>query len=240
MILSLRGSCILSNHSLHILYPIHLPLGKGKPKTIGSEKFAAWESVSIATGESMKPQELAKYKYHIDMGGGGGTTWSGTIEKLAMPGLLFHHVTPMKDYIHDHLKAWKHYIPVSADLKDLKQKFLWAEAHPQEAKKIADAATDFMKELGTPQGFEKLYEQDFVEPIRRVIEAYQPVSIAHFQSSQADILHSPDKASKLNSKSWRIVLEALDTDFFPVMECTGTVSRNQCLWKLSEQEIKAW
>ena len=188
----------------------------------------------------MKPQELAKYKYHIDMGGGGGTTWSGTIEKLAMPGLLFHHVTPMKDYIHDHLKPWIHYIPVSADLKDLKQKFDWAQAHPQEAKHIADASTEFMKELGTPQGFEKLYEQDFVEPLRRVIEAYQPVSIAQFQTSQADRLYSPDKTSKVNSKSWRKVLEALDTDFLPVMECTGTASRNQCLWKLSEQEIKAW
>mmetsp|Transcript_28707 Transcript_28707/g.58554 ORF Transcript_28707/g.58554 Transcript_28707/m.58554 type:complete len:443 (-) Transcript_28707:605-1933(-) len=46
-----------------------------------------------AAGESMPLEELAKYKYHIDIGGGGGTTWSGTLEKLALPGLLFHHVT---------------------------------------------------------------------------------------------------------------------------------------------------
>ena len=241
-ILISRGSqCISSSTTLHL--SISQP-GGGKPKTIGSEKFAAWESVSVATGESMKPQELAKYKYHIDMGGGGGTTWSGTIEKLAMPGLLFHHVTPTKDYIHDHLKAWKHYIPVSADLKDLKQKFDWVEAHPQEAKRIANASTEFMKELGTPQGFEKIYEQDFVEPLRRVIEAYQPVSTAHFQSSQADRLHSSDRTSKLNSKSWRNVLEALDTEdqFKPVMECTGTASRKQCILKpeLTHEVIQRW
>jgi hypothetical protein len=126
-------------------------------------------------------------------------------------------------------------------LKDLKQKFDWAESHPIEAMKIANAATEFMKELGKPQGFEKLYEQNFVEPLRRVIEAYQPVSIAQFQSSQADRLHSPDKIAKFNSKSWRKVLEALDTDFLPVMECTGTATgRNKCLVKLSHQEIKAW
>lgn len=47
---------------------------------------------------------------------------TGTVEKLAMPGLLFHHVSPTKDYIHDRLKPWKHYIPVRPDLKDLKAK----------------------------------------------------------------------------------------------------------------------
>ena len=50
---------------------------------------------------------LAQYKYHINPGGGGGSTWSGTIVKLAMPGLLFHHyLTPTKDYFHDWLVPW--------------------------------------------------------------------------------------------------------------------------------------
>ena len=46
----------------------------------------------------MNLEELAHYKYQIDIGGGGGTTWTGTIQKMAMPGLLFHHITPTKDY----------------------------------------------------------------------------------------------------------------------------------------------
>jgi len=44
--------------------------------------------------------------------------------------------------------GWRYYFLVS-----------WChvpEAHPQEAKRIADAGTDFMRELGTPQGFGKL------------------------------------------------------------------------------------
>ena len=156
----------------------------------------------------MKPQELAKYKYHIDMGGGGGTTWSGTIEKLAMPGLLFHHVTPMKDYIHDHLKAWIHYIPVSADLKDLKQKFDWAQAHPQEAKRIADAATEFMKELGTPQGFGRIYKQDFVQPLQRVIDAYQPVSLLRTYGGKGSAV--VDVLAQLESSG-----------YVPILGCSG-------------------
>ena len=35
-----------------------------------------WESIGVATGESMTMLELAKYKYHIDLGGAGGTTWT--------------------------------------------------------------------------------------------------------------------------------------------------------------------
>jgi hypothetical protein len=47
-----------------------------------------------AAGEAMDLETLGTYKYHIDLGGGGGTTWSGTLEKLGLPGLLFHHITP--------------------------------------------------------------------------------------------------------------------------------------------------
>lgn len=61
-----------------------------------------------AAGEGMSLETLGQYKYHIDLGGGGGTTWSGVIEKLGLPGMLFHHVTPTKDYFHDKLKPWMH------------------------------------------------------------------------------------------------------------------------------------
>lgn len=80
-----------------------------------------------------------------------GTTWSGTLEKMAMPGVLFHHETPTKvkkiifilycitlqrfltsqfptkDYIHDRMKAWVHYVPIQEDLSDLYEKYQWAE-----------------------------------------------------------------------------------------------------------------
>ena len=106
-------------------YPSH----GGTFPTLGSSKYSAWESVGIAVGERMPLSDLARYKYHIDLGGGGGTTWSGTIDKLAMPGLLFHHLTPTKDYFHDRLIPWKHYVPVSEDLSDLKSKYDWVESH---------------------------------------------------------------------------------------------------------------
>ena len=42
-------------------------------------------------GERINAFNMSKYKYQIDLGGGGGTSWEGTICKLRMPGVLFHH-----------------------------------------------------------------------------------------------------------------------------------------------------
>ena len=185
---------------------------QGISPTIGSSTYSAWESVGIAVGEHMSLSDLAQYKYHIDLGGGGGTTWSGTIDKLAMPGLLFHHVTPMKDYFHDRLVPWKHYVPVSEDLSDLKSKYDWAESHPHEARRISDAGTQFMREIGTLEGFGRMFEGDFVEPLRKVIEAYVPIS------------------SLRPGQTWRDVLQSVGKDYhiLPTMVCKGQDPYQKC------------
>ena len=149
-------------------------------------------------------KDLAKHKYLIDIGGGGGTTWTGTSSKLPMPGLLFHHITPTKDYFHDRIKPFVHYVPISPDLSDLKEKFDWAETHSDSAKQISDKATDFMRYLGTPEGFGHFFQEDFLEPVRKIIEAYQPISSTH------------------PGKSWRDVLEPPEgSDMVRVLECRG-------------------
>mmetsp|Transcript_18019 Transcript_18019/g.32746 ORF Transcript_18019/g.32746 Transcript_18019/m.32746 type:complete len:583 (+) Transcript_18019:50-1798(+) len=157
-----------------------------------------------AVGQRIELEELAKYKYHLDIGGGGGTTWSGTIQKLAMPGLLFHHLTPTKDYIHDYMKPWRHYIPVASDLRDLKQKYKWAESHPQAAKLIASNASALMRHLGTPEGFGKMFQEVFVEPVQRIIEAYS--------------------VSDHPGRPWREVIKEMEGQYgilTPVLRCTG-------------------
>jgi len=93
-----------------------------------------------------------------------------------MPGLLLHHITPTKDYIHDHLLPWMHYVPVQSDLSDLMDKLDWAETHPAEARKIAETATEFMRQMGTPEGYNNLFVEDVVKPLKGVIEAYVPGS----------------------------------------------------------------
>jgi len=132
----------------------------------------------------MSLEELAQYKYHIDIGGGGGTTWTGTITKLAMPGLLFHHITPTTDYIHDYkMKPWIHYVPIKADLSDLREKYEWAESHPEVAEMIASQGSELVRHWASIEGFGEMYQDVFVDQIRQVIEAYQPVSTTNPNSN---------------------------------------------------------
>mmetsp|Transcript_32904 Transcript_32904/g.55942 ORF Transcript_32904/g.55942 Transcript_32904/m.55942 type:complete len:576 (-) Transcript_32904:221-1948(-) len=196
----------------------------GKKPTVGSAEYSMWESVGIATGQPMWSKELAHYKYHIDLAGGGGTTWTGTVDKLAMPGLLFHHLSPTKDYIHDRLKPWKHYIPVRPDLKDLKAKFEWAEAHPTQARIISETGTAFMRNLGTLEGFGQMYDEVMVEPLRRTIEAYQPVSKTNPEMS-----------------SWKELFDSIEGNMEePVIECTGLSSGRFSCKMVQNQSVLNW
>ena len=136
-----------------------------------------FEDVGIpAIGEYITLEEQGMYKYHIDIGGGGGTTWNGLLTKLGLPGMLFHHMTPTKDYIHDKLKPWVHYVPVRGDLSDLKARYEWAESHPDEAKAISHRATEFARSLGTPEGMQEMYEEFWERPFHQIVEAYQPIA----------------------------------------------------------------
>ena len=198
-----------------------------KTRTQGSKQYKKWEDIDMATGEYLGSEQLLHYKYHIDLGGGGGTTWSGTIIKLALPGLLFHHVTPAKDYIHDYMKPMVHYVPIKEDLSDLKEKFEWAESHPDEAKKISDEATKLMRYLTSEEGFREMYQQRIVEPLKQVINAYQPLSVAHFPTTHAERLRTPNK-----STSWKDVKKAIaqiegEGTLRPVIECAHSI--NACI-----------
>ena len=121
-----------------------------------------------------------------------------------MPGLLFHHMTPTKDYIHDWMEPWVHYVPVRSDLRDLHRKFEWAEEHPEEAKKIADEGTKLMRYLTMQGGFQDLFEKDMVQPLKRVVEAYQPVKT-------------------IGWRTWREALRRIEGDdtFVPLLKCNG-------------------
>jgi hypothetical protein len=133
---------------------------------------------------TMSAEELSRYKYHIDLGGAGGTTWTGTLEKLAMPGLLFHHETPAKDWYYDSLQAWHHYVPIRTDLSDLKKRYRWAEANQEEARAIAERGTAFAKSFFSYHNLQKVYERYFGESgvLSNIVDAYENQENATLES----------------------------------------------------------
>ena len=111
---------------------------------------------------------------HLDLGGGGGTTWDGTIRKLMLPGVLFHHETPSKDWFYDELKPWVHYIPIDMTLENLHKKYLWAEANREEAQKIARQGQEFVKNMRTKEWMDETYDKYFVRQLGEIVNSYQP------------------------------------------------------------------
>jgi hypothetical protein len=178
-----------------------------------------------AAGEYMDLETLATYKYHIDIGGGGGTTWSGTLEKLVLPGVLFHHVTPTKDYFHDLLVPYVHYIPVKDDLSDLREKYEWAESHPQQAKQIANAGTELVASFGTVEGFMALYSRFYEEPLRQVVEAYVPLRQHQQQQQEEDGTEEKEDGQEKEGPlvvDWQTAMVQLsDEELRPIMQCRG-------------------
>ena len=116
--------------------------------------------------------DYAQYKYLLDLGGGGGTSWKTTFWALGMPGVLFHHKTPMKDSFYGKIEAWKHYIPVSTDLSDLDKQLNWAKSNPGECEKISKRASAFVKYMMSAEGLKEHARETFIEPMSKFIQAY--------------------------------------------------------------------
>jgi hypothetical protein len=128
--------------------------------------------VEVVSQFAMTPNEMATFKYQIDLGGGSGTAWRGTISKLKFPGLLFHHETPYKDWFYDEMKPMEHYVPIDWSLSDLKSQHEWAEKNPYEAKKIAEKATSLFKYMMSEEYMERIYQELFVDYLGNVVINY--------------------------------------------------------------------
>jgi len=187
--------------------------------------YKEWEALGFVTGEPMDLPALAKFRYQIDLGGAGGTDLAGTLQKLALPGLLFHHMTATKDFLHDWMTPWVHYVPVASDLSDLKDKLAWAESHQDRAKQISDAGTKLVRYLTGPEGLKDMFERAMLAPLRSAVAAYQPLAT--------------ELLDHKGGGSWAEVIEHMEGKgaVFPVLTCTG-ISTDTCTQVKVQKEKK--
>jgi len=145
------------------------------PKSKDDKRLDAFlERGFPVTGDTIEADAQSRYKYLIDFGGGGGTTWRGTLTKLKMPGLLFHHSTPFVDWFYeDYLQDRVNCLFVNWDLSNLKEQYDWAESHPEEAKRIAEQGTKLATYLFSSAYMSKLYDNLFVNYLKEVVNAYK-------------------------------------------------------------------
>ncbi|KAL4712826.1 hypothetical protein ACJJTC_011896 [Scirpophaga incertulas] len=89
------------------------------------------------------------YKYQINI--------DGTVAAYRMPyllaggGMVMKQDSPYYEHFYKQLNAWEHYVPVSRDLSDLKERVLWARKNDDKAKIIANNARNFANNYLLPQ-----------------------------------------------------------------------------------------
>jgi Glycosyl transferase family 90 len=128
----------------------------------------------LVTDDYIIPYNMSQYRYQIDIAGGGGTTWDGTITKLLMPGILFHHETPFQDWFYADMIPWEHYIPILDDLSDLYSKYQWAEQQQylDIVRNISIRSTQFARYLLSEAYMNATYQSLYVDYLGSLIRAY--------------------------------------------------------------------
>ena len=156
------------------------------------DRFVLGAKFGVDAETPTSGEELARFKYQLDLGGWGGTSWTGTLHKLSMPGVLFHHETSMKDSYFDDLIPWRHYIPIKEDLSDLRAKYQWARAHDDVCRQISLEAKRWLARFVSDRGLLRHNYVKLAVPLERVLDptgvgAYLlPFRVAHERFSDTN------------------------------------------------------
>jgi hypothetical protein len=142
----------------------------GKREDLVSLRETLGRSLGVDVDGRMNSDEMGRYKYQIDIGGWGGTTWTGLIHKLSMPGVLLHHETSMVDSYYDSLVPWVHYVPVNENMDDLEEKIQWLMENDDKAREISENASKWVNEFATCRSISRHNYEKLAVPLQRLID----------------------------------------------------------------------
>lgn len=89
--------------------------------------------------ERLDPLSWAKVRYAIDIDGF-SAAWMNFFSRLLLGCCVIKVASPygFRQWFYDALVPWIHYVPVKADLSDLKEKIAWCRANPDACRQIAE------------------------------------------------------------------------------------------------------
>ena len=89
-------------------------------------------------GAAISMHEHANYRFQIDIDGV-GNAWA-TLQRFLCGSCVLKVETPFEMWFYPRMQAWRHYVPVRADMEDLEERLDWCLTHPHEARAIGEAA----------------------------------------------------------------------------------------------------
>jgi hypothetical protein len=118
--------------------------------TGGSQAFTTRLSEAGMIGDGIPPSDWANMKFGIDID---GTTnaWDNFMQRLIFGCCIFKVESQFSFYqwYYHRLTPWEHFIPVKADLSDLREAVDWARSHPDRAREIAAAGQALARSMTT-------------------------------------------------------------------------------------------
>jgi hypothetical protein len=88
------------------------------------------------TDDELPFENFYRYKYLVDVDGY-CCAWRSLFLKLATGSVVLKINSPYMQWFYPELKPWKHYIPISSDLKEIEDIHRWLLSHDKEAEEIA-------------------------------------------------------------------------------------------------------
>jgi hypothetical protein len=89
--------------------------------------------------------EMGRHRFIMDMDGN-SSSWNFMM-KLRLGCCVLRVESPWRQWFSSRLIAWKHYVPVAADLSDFLARADWCFAHPAESAAIAAAGKQFAVDM---------------------------------------------------------------------------------------------
>jgi hypothetical protein len=80
-------------------------------------------------------ENMIFYKYILDIDGC-ASTWDATAWKLNSGSVIFKPKSIWRQWFYDDYKPWIHYIEISNDFSDIKEKYEWCKNNPDKCKEI--------------------------------------------------------------------------------------------------------
>lgn len=111
----------------------------------------AWSEAAYAAGivkDHVPWQSLDRYRFHVDIDGN-TNSWPGLFSKLLSGGVVLKVASEhgYRQWYHDRLRPWLHYVPVRADFSDLIDIVRHLRAHLFCAERIGRQGRQFARSL---------------------------------------------------------------------------------------------
>jgi tetratricopeptide (TPR) repeat protein len=87
----------------------------------------------------VKSTDFMSFKYQIDIDGN-TNAWAGLFQKLYTGSPVLKVASPcgFQQWYYDELKPWWNYVPVAADMQDLRERIIWLRSHDEQARLIGE------------------------------------------------------------------------------------------------------